>query len=71
MPGEGPTFAGENGKKERILETAPETAEVTEPIANMMPSFRPLSIDLPELKSQFLAPEKNPVILPFMLVTVL
>ena len=37
----------------------------------MMPSFRPLSIDLPELKSQLRAPEKNPVILPLMLVTVL
>ena len=47
------------GKKERILETTPETAEVTEPIADMMPSFRPLSIDLPELKSQLRAPRRT------------
>lgn len=63
----GPRFAGENGKNERICETAPDTAERAPPIAFWMPCVKPLINARPEPTSHDPAPAKKPITWPGML----
>lgn len=41
-------MAGENGNSLRMLESAPETVDLTEPMALLMPSLRPSRMAFPD-----------------------